>query len=472
MAGKTSTFALFFGNRGFFPASLMAAARAELPRVLHEWGYDTLMMDEGATRFGAVETTREGQAYADFLQRHRGEFDGVILSLPNFGDENGAMAALKDAGVPIFIQAYADEMDKMAPEQRRDSFCGKLSIMDVFAQCGIKFSIGRPHVVMPNSTAFRANVEHFDRVCRVVKGMKHLTVGALGARTTPFKTVRFDEIALQRYGVTTESLDFSEVLARAGKVSAAEPAYRAKADVLRAYTRWEGVPDAAFENAVKMGVVLDQIIEEYQLDALAIRCWTEVQQQLGICVCVLLGELNDRGIAAACEVDVCNAVLMQALRLASGQPAACLDWNNNFEDDDDKCILFHCGPVPASLMAGQGQVIENPILATTLGPNCSYGCNVGRIAPGHFTFGSLITDAGTVRCYVGEGRFTADTIPAEFFGCAGVAHIEGLQDVLIHIGRNGYRHHVSLTPGQYAPAVREALGYYLDYAVEDPQQGV
>jgi len=470
MADK-STFALFFGNRGFFPASLMAEAREELPKTLRAQGFDVLMMDEGATRFGAVETPREGQIYAEFLRQHRGQYDGVILSLPNFGDENGAVAALQDAGVPIYIQAYPDEMDKMGPSQRRDAFCGKLSIMDVFAQCDIKFSVYKPHVAAPGSKAFAANVDTFDRVCRVVKGMRRMAVGAIGARTTPFKTVRFDEVALQHAGVTTESLDFSDVLARVKDVKDTSDAYQAKAAVLKPYSNWDGVPTEAFVNLVKLGVVLDNIIEEMQLDAVALRCWTEVQQQLGVCLCVLLGELNDRGIAAACEVDVCNAVMMRALGLASGKAAACLDWNNNYKDDEDKCILFHCGPVPASLMSGKGHIVENPILATSLGAGCSYGCNAGRFTPGDFTFSSLITANGRLRCYVSEGEFTKDAIPEEFFGCAGVAKIEHLQDVLLHIGRQGHRHHVSLTPGEYAPVLREALGYYLGYEVSDPQRG-
>jgi len=465
-----STFALFFGNRGFFPASLMSEAREELPKALRALGHDVLMMDDKATRYGAVETPREGQLYAEFLRQHHGQFDGVVLSLPNFGDENGAVAALQDASVPIYIQAYPDEMDKMGPAQRRDAFCGKLSIMDVFFQCGMKFSVYKPHVAAPGSKAFTANVDQFDRVCRVVKGMRRMAVGAIGARTTPFKTVRFDEVALQRAGVTTESLDFSDVLARVRAVQPGSDAYAQKAAVLKSCASWEGVPDEAFVNEVKLGVVLDEIIAEMQLDAVAFRCWTEIQKELGICPCVVMGELNDRGIAAACEVDVCNAVVMRALRLASGRPAACLDWNNNYRDDEDKCILFHCGPVPASLMSGKGQIVENPILATSLGAGCSYGCNVGRIAPGDFTYSSLITDSGRVRCYVGEGEITKDTIPPEFFGCAGVAKIDGLQDVLLHIGRHGYRHHVSLTPGEYAPVLREALGYYLGYEVSDPRE--
>ncbi|MBN1935554.1 MAG: hypothetical protein JW934_12875 [Anaerolineae bacterium] len=466
-----STFALFFGNRGFFPGSLMAGAREELSRVLKRWGHDVLMMDESATRLGAVETTREGQVYANFLQAHRGQYDGVILCLPNFGDETGAVAALKDAGAPILIQAYPDELDKMAPEVRRDAFCGKFSIMDVFYQYGLRFTALKPHVVHPTSDRFRDNVACFDRVCRVVKGMKGLVVGAIGARTTPFKTVRIDEVALQRHDITMETFDLSGVFARMSKIQTSDRAYKAKADALKAYTRWEGVPETAFERITRLGVVLDALIEEYQMDAIALRCWIELQEQLGISGCVLLGELNNRGITAACEVDIGNAVAMHALSLASGQPATCLDWNNNYGENDDKCVLFHCGPVPKRLMAGEGRIADHAILANSVGEGCGYGCHVGRIAAQPITFGSMVTDAGRLRFYLGQGRFTDDPIPPEFFGCAGVAEIDRLQDVLLHVGYNGYRHHVSVTPGWHLEPVREALTKYLGFEVSAPQEG-
>jgi L-fucose isomerase-like protein len=471
MTRKKTTFALFFGNRGFFPASLIAEAREELPRVLEEWGHDVLMLDEEATRYGAVETPREGERYANFLRENRGEFGGVILCLPNFGDETGAVAALKDVGVPILIQAYPDDLEKMAPELRRDAFCGKISIMDVFCQYGVKFTALKPHVVSPSSDRFKANVDYFDRVCRVVNGMRGMVVGAIGARTTAFKTVRIDEIALQRHGITMETLDLSDVFARMKAVNSDDKAYKAKAEILKAYTSWEGVPEQAFDRIVKLGVVLDAIVEEYQMNAIALRCWIELQEQLGISACVLMGEMNNRGVPAACEVDIGNAVAMHALHLASGDPAACLDWNNNYGEEDDKCILFHCGPVPKDLMMDKGKIADHAILANTVGEGCSYGCHVGRIAPFDFTFGSLLTDSGKLRFYLGQGRFTEDKIPAEFFGCAGVAEIEKLQDVLLHVGHNGYRHHVSVTPGLIQDPLGEALERYLGFEVALPQEG-
>jgi L-fucose isomerase-like protein len=471
MASEKTAFALFFGNRGFFPSSLIAEAREELPRVLQARGHDVLMLEEEATRYGAVETPREGEVYANFLRENSGKFGGVILCLPNFGDETGAVAALKEAGVPILVQAYPDDLDRMAPEVRRDAFCGKISIMDVFCQYGVKFTALKPHVVSPSSGRFKANVDHFDRVCHVVNGMKDMVVGAIGARTTAFKTVRIDEVALQRHGITMETLDLSGVFARMQAVEFGDGAYKAKAETLKRYTSWEGVPEEAFDRIVRLGVVLDAVIEEYQMDALALRCWIELQEQLGISACVLLGELNNRGVPAACEVDVGNAIAMYALHLASGEPAICLDWNNNYAQEDDKCILFHCGSVPRRLMTDRGRIVEHAILANVVGAGRSYGCHVGRIAPVDFTLGSMLTDAGRLRFYLGQGRFTEDEIPPEFFGCAGVAEIDRLQDVLLHVGHNGYRHHVSVTPGQIQAPVREALERYLGFEVGVPQEG-
>jgi L-fucose isomerase-like protein len=460
-----TTFALFFGNRGFFPASLQASARKEMAAALKKLGHKTIALDAKATRHGAVETPAEGERYARFLRDNAGKFGGVVLSLPNFGDETGAIAALKDCGVPILIQAYPDELNKMAPELRRDAFCGKFSIMDVFTQYGLPFTALTPHTVAPRSERFAQNVEHFDRVCRVYNGMTNLVVGAVGARTTPFKTVRIDELALQRHGITVETLDLSDIFARLRDYKRSDPKLKEKTRALKAYASWKGVPASALDTLARLGVALDAVVEEYGMHALALRCWIEMQQQLHVSPCVLLSMLNERGIPAACEVDVGNAVTMYALHRASGLPSACLDWNNNYGEEDDKCIVFHCGPVPRSMMTARGRIGDHAILCNAAGKGCGYGCSEGRIAPTPLTFGSLVTEAGDLCFYLGEGEVTVDPIPDDYFGCAGVLRAENLQEKLRVIGYLGHRHHTSVTPGHVVAPVLEAFTRYLDFEV-------
>jgi len=459
------TFALFFGNRGFFPGELIAGARTEIKNAVEAAGCETLIMNESLTRYGAVETVEEGKKFAAFLADNRGKYDGVILSLPNFGDETGAVAALEDCGVPIFIQAYPDEIGKMDFANRRDSFCGKFSVMDVFYQYKLPFTTFKAHTVHPQSDEFAREIEQFSAVCRIVGGMKRFTVGAIGARTTAFKTVRFDELALQKHGITTETYDLSDLISRVRKYNTRKSQFKKKQEFLAAYTNWNGVPDEKFNLLCKAACVLDDYITDYQLDALALRCWSELEIELGIAPCVILSAINDRGIAAACELDVANAVSMRALSLASEKPATVLDWNNNYGDNPDKCILFHCGPVPQKLMTEKGQIIQHPMFVKSFGDGCGWGCNVGRISPNEMTFCSSKTEDGKLIFYTGEGRITDDPIEREFFGCAGVAEIPNLQTKLYNIGRNGFRHHVGMTPGFYEAALKEAFKTYLGYEI-------
>ena len=456
-------FALYFANRGFFPESLIAGAREDLTRAVEQAGHGWIAMDPSLTKNGAIETADEGRRYARFLKEHEGQFDGVILCLPNFGDENGAVPALRDANVPIFIQAYPDEIGKMDFDRRRDSFCGKFSIEDMFNQFGIRYTVFPPHVAHPLSEAFRQNLRDFASVCNVVKRCRRYTIGAIGARTTLFKTVRYDELALEKYGITVESHDLTELFARIKDMKQGRAELSDKKNELRAYADFSKAPAERFDTIARMAVAIDDMVREFKFDTVSIRCWNEMHQQLGVAPCVLLGMLNSAGIAASCEMDVANVVTMRALESASGAPAACLDWNNNYGDDPDKCILFHCGPVARALMTAPGTVGVHKMFAKNNDPDEGWGVNEGRIKPMPMTYASATTMSGKIYTYAGEGEITGDPIEQEYFGCAGVAKIEGLQKKLIYMGRGGFRHHTTLTEGRVLAAIEEAFKTYLKY---------
>lgn len=457
-------FALYFGNRGFMPAELIEGARHDMVKAVTDAGYDYLIMDQNATRYGAVETRDEGRLYADWLKSHEGEYDGVILCMPIFVDENGAIAALQDAGVPILMQAYPDEIGKMDFQHRRDAFCGKFSVTDVFEQYRVPYTVMKPHVVHPLSREFAQNLHDFAGICRVVNGMKRFTIGCIGARTTAFKTVRFDEIAMQRHGINVECFDLSELFAFVRAKADDDETVTAKKAVLEQYTDFTNVPEDKKTMLAKISVVLDEYIAAYHLDAIALRCWNEMETYLRVCPCVLLSELNDRGITASCEIDMCSAITMRALSLATQGPAACLDWNNNYGDDPDKVILFHCGSTAQKLMREKGTVTSHKMFDKG-DPGCGWGTNEGRIAAFPMTFSNCKTEDGKITIYFGEGEFTGDDIEKEFFGCGGVARIDDLQNKLIRLARGGFKHHTTVANGHVKHILDEAFRYYLGYDI-------
>ena len=463
---KKMTFTLCFCNRGFMPGELIYGAREDMIKAVTDAGYDYIAMDAELTRFGGVETRDEGRLYAKWLKEYEGQYDGVIFSMPIFADENGAITALQDAGVPILMQAYPDEIGKMDFKHRRDAYCGKFSVTDVFCQYKVPFTVMKPHVVHPLTPAFAQNLKDFAAICRVVNGMKRFNLGCIGARTTAFKTVRFDEIAMQKYGINVESFDLSELFEKVREKADDDAVVLEKLEHLKNYTDFSGVPAANALTLAKVGVVLDEYIEEYHLDALALRCWNEMETYLRVCPCVLLSELNDRGIAASCEIDMCSASTMRAMRLASEGPAAVLDWNNNYGDAEDKVILFHCGPVAQSLMTCKGTVTEHKMFAKN-DPGSGWGCNEGRIKPMPITISNCQTKDGKIVIYASEARITEDEIEPEFFGCGGVAEIDDLQNKLIRLARGGFKHHTAICEGHYKAILEEAFTTYLGYDFVD-----
>lgn len=455
--------ALLVANRGFFPSSVIEAAREEMKQAAKKAGVELILMDKSLTRYGAVETRAEGEAYARFLAEHGGSYDGIIICLPNFGDENGIKEAIKDVEVPILLQAYPDELGKLDFANRRDAFCGKLGLCAVLKQMQVPFVSGEPFVMHPLSNEFHKELTEFVSICRVVKRMRHMRIGVLGARTTAFKSVRFDEGAMESRGADVETLDLSQIFERMHKIADEDPRLAHWEKEIKLISDTSDTPAYAIRNQCKLGVALEELKQEMKLDVMAIRCWSELQYEFKITPCTVMGILNQKMIPVVCETDVTNAPAMLALALASKDGAGCLDINNNYGSEEDKCIMFHCGPLPISLLEEPGHMEEHKMFVKTQGEDCSWGVNVGRMKPGTVTVCGMRTENGQLRYFVEEAEVLDLPVDEGFFGTYGVVRIPGLQTKLRHMAEEGFRHHAIVAPGNWVRVLREALSKYLGY---------
>jgi L-fucose isomerase-like protein len=387
--------------------------------------------------------------------------------LPNFGDEKGVADTLKLSrlNVPVLIQAYPDDLKQLSPARRRDAYCGKISVCNNLVQAGIKFSLTSRHVSHPASESFTADLQAFLGVCRIVNGLRGVRLGAVGARPGAFNTVRYSEKLLERHGISVTTVDLSEMLAKANALDAAAAAVKTKLSEIKGYAPAPGVPADKLLQMAKMGVVLSEWMAVNSLDATAIQCWTSVQQNLGCNVCTLMSMMSERFLPSACEVDVTGVLTMYAMQLAAQSPAALVDWNNNYSNDDDKCVLFHCGNWAKSFLPDI-KIANAPILGSILGVENTYGALEGRTPAGPLTFGRITTaDAdGCIRAYVGEGELTND--PLDTFGNRAVARIPRLQSLMKHVCRKGFEHHVVMTCSKSAAILAEALGNYFGWDVQ------
>lgn len=466
MSTPRTALGVIIGNRDFFPDKLVAEARADLVKLFAELGVDAVMLDPAETKLGGVETHGDARKCAELFRKNRDRISGVLVCLPNFGDEKGVADTLKLAGlnVPVLVQGYPDDLDRLDVIRRRDAFCGKISVCNNLRQAGIAYTLTTKHVVHPLDASFRADLQNFIAVARVVQGLRKVRIGAVGARPGAFNTVRYSEKILERHGISVTTVDLSEILGAAAKLGEADKRVVSKIDEIKAYANATAVPPAKLVQMARLGLVLDDFVAANHLDATAIQCWTSVQANHGCNVCTSMSMMSENFMPSACEVDVTGVLTMYAMQLASSTPSALVDWNNNYGTDPDKCVLFHCGNWAKSFLPDI-KILNAPILGSTLGVENTWGALDGRTPATPLTYGRITTDdaAGKIRTYVGQGELTNDELKT--FGNRAVARVPKLQKLMHHVCREGFEHHVVMNSSHTAGILAEAFERYLGWEV-------
>ena len=463
---SSMTFGLLVGNRGFFPDHLVKSGREEMIAILEKAGYGVICPTPEQTRLGAVESRTDAKTCAELFRANRDKIDGIIHTLPNFGEEKPAADAIRMAGlnVPILIHAFPDRAAKMTIADRRDSFCGKMSACNNLSQYGIPYSLTTLHTEDPQSATFASDLAWFAAVCRVTNGLRKLRVGAIGARPSAFNTVRYSEKVLEGQGITVEPIDLSEIYGRIGKLKDADGVVQAKLAAIKAYVSTQGIPEESLIKMAKLGAVIDDWMQANDLEISAVQCWTSMEEYFGVVPCTVMSMMSNGLASSACEVDIPGVIAMHALRLASETPSALLDWNNNYGEDPNKAVCFHCSNLPKHFFASVKMDYQE-IIAGTVGKLNTFGTCVGRVKASPMSFCRFSTDdkTGRMRGYLGEGRFTDD--PLETFGGAGVVEIANMQKLLQFICEKGFEHHVAASLTSCSAAVCEAATKYMGWDI-------
>jgi L-fucose isomerase-like protein len=278
------TLAVIIGNRDFFPDRLVTEARNDLLRLFQEMGIEPVMVSETDTKLGSVETWAHAKRCAELFRANRDRIDGVLVTLPNFGDEKGVADTLKLSGldVPILVQAYPDDLGQLNVERRRDGFCGKISVCNNLRQYGFPYSLTTLHPDELLSDTFRADLREFLAVCRVVRGLRRARIGAIGARPNAFNTTRYSEKLLEASGISVSTLDLSEVLGNANRLADDDVRGKTKVDEIRAYADASAVPAGPLAKMAKLAIVIGDWMNANDIHATALQCWNSLQQNYGV----------------------------------------------------------------------------------------------------------------------------------------------------------------------------------------------
>jgi L-fucose isomerase-like protein len=461
------TFGIIVSNRDVFPSHLAEEGREEIIQVLEEQKYEYIILDNETTPLGFVETYSDSKKCADLFRKHSDTIAGIIVILPNFGDEKGVANAIRLSGldVPVLVQASSDEIGKMNRKHRRDAFCGKISVCSILKQYGIPFTLTKNHTCPIKSAEFKKELRKFEKICKIVYSLKNARFGQIGTRPAAFETVRYSEKLLDSYGITVEPIDLSEIFGRIERLNDEDPKVQEKISFIKEYTSTTTFQEEGLLKLGKLAVIIEEWVKENDLDGFAFQCWPSIQDNFGIVPCAVMSIFSEGLIPAACEVDIAGLIGMYILQAASDSPSAILDWNNNYGDDPNKMVLFHCSNLPKSFFKDTKMTIH-PIISDQKGGEVSYGAIQGRIKSKTCTLLRIDTDdfEGEINAIMADGKYTEDNL--DTFGGYGVIEIPYMQQLLKKLCKRGFAHHVAATLNEVGDIVYEALNTYLGWNID------
>ncbi len=461
------SFGVIIATRNIFNFQLAVDARKKVLDKLTAMEFDYVILPESETPTGNIEGYEDAKKCGVYFKKHANKIDGIIVVLPNFGDELGVVNSIKLSGlkVPVLVVAVDDENDKVDVKSRRDAFCGKLSVCNNFYQYDIKFTDTIYHTYSLDSAEFTKDIYKFAGICRVVKGFTNLRVGAIGTRPIGFQTMRFSEKILQKYGITIVPVDMSEILAAAEKMDEKSPEVEKMVKSIENYGSCNILHRGQIYKQARFGLAVEHWIKENDIDISALQCWESIEKNFGCAACVTMSMMGEKFMPSACEVDVAGTISMYALALAAQTPSAILDWNNNFGEDREKVVCTHCSNYPKSFFQNEVEIGSLDVLGTVLGSEDTFGAVKGKVAAGKMTYFRISTDdnKGLIKSYLGEGKMTDD--PYGMDGGIAVCEIPNLQNLMKYMCKNGFEHHVAMVRGHVSEIIEEAVGNYMGWDI-------
>ena len=449
-------------NRGFFSSELAAKMRKETIAAMQRQGIEVVVPSEDQTKVGCVQSLAEAEICAELFRQNK--VQGIVIGAVNFGDEQSAAWVVREAAlnVPVLIFGCQEEETLTMGTQRRDSFCGLLSIGDVLRQIGAKYTVARRPICYPADASFGADLDWFVRVCRVVTGVRGARYGQIGARPDAFWTCRYSEKQLQRLGATSVVLDLSEAIAGASALADDDPDVQKLVKATGQYADISGVKPESVVRSAKFELFLRRFQADNGIDAFGVQCWTSIQANYGVCSCTAMSRLGDEGVPCACESDILGTLSMHAAMLASSSPAGLADWNNLHNDDDELANIWHCGVFPASFAKSRPKLGVQEIIASSGAAKYDDSqATVEFVAkPSPLTLFRVTQDPDCGwHAAIAEGRFEDN--PAVTFGGYGWCRIPNLQRFYREVLLRQFPHHVAITGAHVGNVLWEAFGNYL-----------
>ena len=313
-----------------------------------------------------TDINKEGLLYDDadrirIAEKFKSEkIDGLFLPHCNFGTEYECARLAKDLDVPVLLWGPLDERPEPDGVRLRDTQCGLFATGKVLRRFQIPFTyLTSCRLTDP---IFETGIHAFLSVCNVVKTFRNIRILQISTRPFDFwSTICNEGELLEKLNIQLAPVPFPELMAEINKAKENPTQMQETLNTIHSQMIVQ-IKDAELKNVAALKIGMEQLVNKYSCQAIAIQCWNALQSELGIMPCAANALLNDQGIPVACETDVHGAItalLVEAAALKTKR-SFFADWTIRHPDIPNGELLQHCGPWPVSVSK------EKPLLTYPL----------------------------------------------------------------------------------------------------------
>lgn len=351
----------------------------------------------------------EGLLYDDHIaadrivERFKREnVDAVFFPHCNFGTEDTVARVGKALGKPVLLWGPRDEAPLEDGMRLRDTQCGLFATGKVLRRFNVPFTYVTNSRV--DSPVFERGFTNFVAAANVVKQFRNLRILQIGPRPTSFWTMICNEgELLERFGIELHPITLIDIQRASKQIEKGSSSELAEAiDYIKTKLDWSEVTEEDVRRIAALKVAMKQYAVQNGCSAIAIQCWSALQEAMGIMPCLANAILTDEQIPVTCETDIHGAITSVMVQAATMNqlPTFFADLTVRHPENENGELLFHCGNFPVSLSVEERPKLSGHFLFDDHSP----GTHEGEIKGGGMTLARFDGDHGEYQLFLGKAR--------------------------------------------------------------------
>lgn len=328
--------------------------------------------------------------------------DAVFFPHCNFGTEDTVARVGKALGKPVLLWGPRDESPLEDGMRLRDTQCGLFATGKVLRRFNVPFTYVTNSRI--DDPVFERGFTNFVAAANVVRSFRSLRILQIGPRPSSFWTMMCNEgELLERFGIEIHPITLVDIQRETKRIEKnGSPELAEAVDYIKRKLDWSEVAEADVIRIAALKAAMKSFAVRTGSSAIAIQCWSSLQDAMGIMPCLANAILTDEQIPVTCETDIHGAItsIMVQAATMNQHPTFFADLTVRHPENANGELLFHCGNFPVSMTVEDKPRLRKHFLFDDHSP----GTHEGEVKGGDMTLARFDGDHGDYQLFLGKAR--------------------------------------------------------------------